>query len=318
MFIKLHVLPLFFLFLISTPALFADDIKSQKPIQIITNDWSSQIVLSKVLGKVYQSLGYTVKYPFYPVDKQFGAMNLGWAHVQVEIWEGTMLEDFTHVNKKHVVRAGVHDAKTREEWWYPAYVKELCPGLPDYKALKKCSYIFATKESKGKGVYLGGPWEKPDALMVRALGLDFIIKTAKNSDELTHYIENAYTEKKPILVFNWTPNWTELVYKGEFVEFPVHTKECETDPAWGENSFYTYDCGNPKEALLFKGAWDGMQKEWPCAFSILKNMNLTNRMIAYAAYLVDVKHMSYNEAAAAWIKHYNDEVKSWIPQTCTH
>lgn len=305
------------LLFLSLSVLYAEAVKSQKPIQIILNDWSSQIVLSKVLGRVYESVGYRVEYPFYTVEKQFGAMNLGWAHVQVEIWEGTMLEDFEYVSKKSVVRAGVHDAKTREEWWYPSYVKALCPGLPDWRALKQCSHIFATEESQGKGVYMGGPWEKPDAQMVRALGLDFIIKTAKDSDELTRYIEAAYAEKRPIVVFNWTPNWTELVYEGEFVEFPLHTEACENDPAWGENSFFTHDCGNPKDALLFKGAWKGMESEWPCAFEILKNMNLTNEMVARAAYLVDVKHMSYDEAAEAWFEHYADKVKEWIPETCS-
>ena len=26
-----------------------------------------------------------------------------------------------------------------EEWWYPEYMKEKCPGLPDWEALKKCA-----------------------------------------------------------------------------------------------------------------------------------------------------------------------------------
>lgn len=306
-----------FLVLLLTPRLLpAWEAESTEPIKIVVNDWSSQIVLSRVLGNLYASMGYKVEYPFYTTDKQFGAMNLGWAHVQVEVWEGTMAKDFERVERKNVVRAGTHRAKTREEWWYPAYVEAMCPGLPDWRALKKCGAIFATEKSGGKGVYHGGPWEKPDALMTRALGLDFIIETAKDSDELTAILEAAYKKKEPVLLFNWTPNWTELVYEGAFVEFPPYDPACETDPAWGVNDFYTHDCGNPKDGALFKGAWKGMSTKWPCAYAILERMDLDNRMIAEAAYLVDYKKLDYETAARRWAKKYEEAMKQWIPDRC--
>ena len=44
-----------------------------------------------------------------------------------------------------------------EEWWYPEYMKEKCPGLPDWEALKKCAEQFSTPETAPKGRYLGGP-----------------------------------------------------------------------------------------------------------------------------------------------------------------
>jgi hypothetical protein len=31
-----------------------------------------------------------------------------------------------------VIDAATHDAKTREDWWYPSYVEDVCPGLPDF------------------------------------------------------------------------------------------------------------------------------------------------------------------------------------------
>lgn len=305
-----------YLFVFMTSSILAEDIKSNEPIKIIINDWSSQIVLSKVTGKILESIGYKVEYPFYTIDEQFGALNLGWAHVQMEIWEGTMHEDFLQVQKKHVIDLGTHNAKTREEWWYPNYVKDLCPGLPNWEALKECSAIFSNAESEGKGVFLGGPWERPDEMMTRALGLDFMIKTAKDSDEITRYIEEAVKEKKPILVFNWTPNWTELVYEGEFVEFPAYAAECETNPKWGLNDFYTYDCGNPKDGTLSKGAWRGIIKKWPCAYAVLQNIDFSNSMIAQAAYLVDYKKMSYEDAAEEWIKKYRQTIDKWIPSSC--
>ncbi|WDP88443.1 MAG: ABC transporter substrate-binding protein [Desulfobacter sp.] len=298
--------------------LHAEEVKTSNPIKIIVNDWTSQIVLSKILGSIYESIGYKVEYPFYTVDKQFGAMNFGWAHIQVEIWEGTMLDAFENVKKKNVVEVGLHPAKTREEWWYPSYVKKRCPGLPDYRALNRCSKLFASPTSSGKGVYLGGPWEKPDAKRIKALGLNFIIKIAKDSDELTAIMQEAVKNQRPIVMFNWTPNWTDFAYDGEFVEFPVYEKACETNPKWGINPLFTHDCGNPKGGRLFKGAWKGVEKQWPCAHKILENMKMTNRMIAEAAYLVDIEKKTYDQAAEIWIKRHQDAVNSWFPSTCFH
>lgn len=314
--LTVSLLILFSLF--HTSRIDAGEVKSAKPIKIIVNDWTSQIVNSKILGTVYESVGYTVEYPFYAVDKQFGAMNLGWAHIQVEIWEGTMLNAFENVKQKNVVEAGLHPAQTREEWWYPSYVKQSCPGLPDYRALNECAHLFATPTSHGKGVYIGGPWEKPDAKRIKALGLNFIIEIAKNSDELTALLQTAVKNQTPIVMFNWTPNWTDFAYDGEFVEFPAYEKACESDPKWGVNPLFTYDCGNPKGGRLFKGAWKGVKTEWPCAYQILENMKMTNHMIAEAAFLVDIEHKTHDQAAKIWIERHQDIVKSWIPPSCSH
>ncbi|MCG8551210.1 MAG: glycine/betaine ABC transporter substrate-binding protein, partial [Desulfobacterales bacterium] len=187
-----------------------------------------------------------------------------------------------------------------------------------YRALNKCANLFATPASYGKGVYIGGPWEKPDAKRIKALGLDFVIRAAKNSDELTAALQGAVKNKTPIVMFNWTPNWTDFAHEGEFVEFPAHETLCESDPKWGINPLLTHDCGNPKDGRLFKGAWKGLKEQWPCAYKILENIKMTNRMIAEAAFLVDIEHKTHDQAARIWINRHQDTVKSWIPSSCSH
>jgi glycine betaine/proline transport system substrate-binding protein len=46
-------------------------------------------------------------------------------------------------------------------------VEDVCPGLPDWHALKtvlarikNCAAIFQRPDLKGNGVYFAGPWEK--------------------------------------------------------------------------------------------------------------------------------------------------------------
>jgi glycine betaine/proline transport system substrate-binding protein len=106
--------------------------ESNEPIRIITNNWSSQIVLSTILGEIYSRRGYIVEYVELTSQEQWGRLHRGHEHVQVEVWEGTMKEDFERVSKfGNLLDAGDHNAKTREEWWYPSYVEKTCPLQAD-------------------------------------------------------------------------------------------------------------------------------------------------------------------------------------------
>ena len=79
------------------------------------------------------------------------------------------------------------------------------------------------------------------------------------------------------MVFNWTPNFAEAVWPGEFVEFPAWEDGCDTDPAVGPNPDALYDCGNPATGYLKKAAWDGMEEKWPTAYCVLTKISFTNR-----------------------------------------
>ncbi len=289
-----------------------------KPIRIVTNNWTSQIVLAKVAGGLFASMGYQVEYVPTSTADQWGALRHGAAHVQVEVWEGTMSDMFSRmVNSGGMVDAGTHDAKTREEWWYPAYVEDVCPGLPDWKALKACAALFQAPDmNDGVGVYFAGPWEKPDAARIRALGLNFRVNVLKNGDDLWVQLKAAAKVQRPIVLFNWTPNWVESRFEGRFIEFPDHAPACETDPSWGVSKEFLYDCGNPKGGWLKKAAWSGMEAQWQCAFRTLKNMNVDNIHIASAAALVDVDNLTHDQAAARWLEENNALSNSWIPADC--
>lgn len=291
--------------------------KSQDPIIVIENDWTSQVVMANLLKQLLQDQGYHVSLRKLKTDKQWGEISRGWAHIQVEVWQGTMEEMFHRVVKSGGIDAGNHDATTREDWWYPLYVEKLCPGLPNWQALKNCAEIFATPSSGGKGRYLGGPWEKPDKARIRALGLDFVIERVNEGDELWVELDKAYKNKDPIILFNWTPNWVESKYHGKFVEFPEYDPKCEKDKTWGISKIWKYDCGNPKNGWLKKLAWEGVAEKWPCAFKLLTNFKMTNSMIAELSSLVDSQGLSLKEAALKWKQENKTIWQNWLPETCT-
>ena len=125
--------------MVSTSAL-ADVPESTDPIQVIDNNWSSQKVLARVAQQMLEQIGYKAELVTLDTQSQFAAMGTGDAHIQMEVWEGSMNASFMkEVEAGRMIDGGSHTATTREEWWYPNYVEEVCPGLPDYKALNDCA-----------------------------------------------------------------------------------------------------------------------------------------------------------------------------------
>ncbi len=137
-----------------------------------------------------------------------------------------------------------------EEWWYPAYMVEKCPGLPNWEALKDpaCAEAFSTPETAPDGRYLGGPvtWGGFDEERVEALELPFEVIHAGTDAALFAELESAYQRKAPVMLWIYAPHWAPIKYEGEWVEFPPYEPACYEDPAWGMNPDATHDCGKPR------------------------------------------------------------------------
>jgi len=288
--------------------------ESDDPIIIPTHNWSSQIVMSHVVGNIYEEMGYTVDYVSTDSQAVYEAVRLGDVTLELEVWEGAFGVAFNEaLSKGGIVDAGDHDAVTREDWWYPAYVEEVCPGLPDWEALNACAELFAAPETAPNGRFLGGPvdWLKHDAERVEALGMDFTVVNAGSASALWAELAAAEKRKQPIVLFNWTPNFIEALYEGKFVEFPEHMDGCKDDPAVGPNPEMTYDCGNPADGYLKKAAWDGMEAKWPKAYATLEKISFTNAQIAEMAKLVDIDELEPEEAAEVWLEENEAVWKPW-------
>ncbi|MBI6629697.1 ABC transporter substrate-binding protein [Pontibaca salina] len=286
---------------------------SSDPIIIPVHNWSSQIVMSNIFGEMLESIGNNVEYVSTDSQAVYEAVRLGDVTLELEVWEGAFAASFDAAREKGGIHdAGDHDAITREEWWYPEWTKEACPGLPDWEALNECSAVFSTPETGDKGRFLGGPvdWLKHDQERVDGLGLDFVVVNAGSASALWAEVAAAERNKTPIVLFNWTPNFAEAVWPGEFVEFPAWEEGCDTDPSVGVNPDVTYDCGNPADGYLKKAAWDGMEDKWPRAYCVLQNVSFTNPQIAEMAKLVDIDEMEPEDAAIAWME---ENEKAWKP-----
>ncbi|MGB3147268.1 MAG: ABC transporter substrate-binding protein [Paracoccaceae bacterium] len=287
---------------------------SADPINIVTNNWTSQLVLSNVIGQILQSQGLNVEYKSSDTQLQFTAIAAGDMDFQVEVWEGSMAESFEKSLADGAVDYGANDAVTREDWWYPSYMNEMCPGLPDWKALDGCAKMFATAETGDKGRFVGPPadWGKHYSERIQALNMNFQEVPVGQAATLWAELQAAYDRQEPVVLFNWTPNFIEAKFEGQFVEFPKFEPACYTDPAWGENPDAIYDCGAPEKGYLKKVGSQRIAEMWPTADAILRKVSFTNPQIAAAAAMVDVDGMTPEEAATAWIAENEATWKAWV------
>ena len=292
--------------------------ESTDPIKLTLHDWTGQLITTRLMGDVLQKAGYNVEYVQADYLAQFAGLETGDLDVAMEMWETTgrdAMDASTATGKTEVF--GPTGMKAKEEWWYPAYMKELCPGLPNWEALKDpaCAEAFSTAETAPKGRYLGGPvtWGGFDDERVEALDLPFEVIHAGTDAALFAELESAYQREAPIMLWIYAPHWAPAKYEGEWVEFPEYTAECYTDPAWGSNLDMAYDCGKPF-GEIWKVGWAGVKDKWPGAYEAIKAFTIDNEEMGKMITEVDLDGKTVEEVTDAWMAANEGRWKAWIGQ----
>jgi len=287
--------------------------ESDEPIILTLHDWSGQYITTTIMGNVLKSMGYNVEYVQADYLAQFAGIETGDLTVAMELWDTTAAEALAaSVATGNTIDLGETGMQAKEEWWYPIYMKEQCPGLPDWQALNACAELFATPETGSKGRYLGGPvtWGGYDDERVEALDMDFEVIHAGTDAALFAELESAYQRKAPFLGWVYAPHWAPAKYEGEWVEFPPYSAECYNDPSVGLNPDMAYDCGKPS-GLVRKAGWAGGEAIWPCAYQAIRAFRIDNATMGELVAEVDLDGVSVDEAVDAWMGANEATWQSW-------
>lgn len=290
--------------------------ESKDPIKITLNDWTGELISAHLMGGILKKAGYNVEYVQADYLAQFAGIGTGDLHVAPEVWATTAQEALdAAVATGNVENLGGSGMQAREDWWFPDYMKEKCPGLPAWEALKACGEAFSTPETAPKGRYLGGPvtWGGYDEERVQALDLPFEVIHAGTDAAMFAELKSAYERKAPIILWIYEPHWAPIKYKGSFVEFPKYEKACYEDPAWGVNKDAKYDCAKPR-GDIYKAAWVGMKKKWPGAYEIVKAYKNDNKTIGELAAKVDLDGKTVEDVANEWVDANEAVWKPWVKQ----
>ena len=285
---------------------------SSEPIVIPIHNWSSQVVMAYVIGGMFETMGNNVEYV--PADTQavYESIRNGDVTISHEVWQSTFGKSFYNAMAKGgVIDAGTHAATTLEEMGVPTWVieEDLCPGLPNWEALKDCSANFTTADSEGKGRWLEGPQSWHGNLMperLEALGLadKWTVKFAGGADALWTELEAAKKEKRGTVVFNWMPNFNHA--EGfTFIDFPSYEEGCRIEDGVDGK------CGSPV-GWLKKAANYKFPRSHPAAYTAFSKLSFTTKQIGEMASLVDIDKMDHKDAAAQWLK---DNESTWMAWT---
>ncbi len=302
--------------LVLAPVGAAADVESTDPIKLTLHDWTGQFITTKIMGEVLKKAGYNIEYVQADYIAQFAGLKTGDLHVAMEIWETTGRDAMDEATATGTVEnLGETGMQAIEEWWYPSYMAEKCPGLPNWEALldETCAEAFSTAETAPNGRYLGGPvtWGGYDDERAEALNLPFEVVHAGTDAALFAELESAYQRQAPIMLWVYAPHWAPVKYDGEWVEFPAYTAECYGDPAWGTNSDAAYDCGKPR-GPIWKVASTVVKEKWPGAHAAIKAFNITNDEMGDMVADVDLNGREVDEVVAEWISNNEARWSTWI------
>lgn len=290
--------------------------ESTDPIKLTLHDWTGQLITTQLMGEVLKKAGYNVEYVQADYLAQFAGLETGDLHVAMEIWETTgrdAMDASTATGNVEVL--GATGMQAKEEWWYPLYMKEKCPGLPNWEALKDpaCAEAFSTAETAPKGRYLGGPvtWGGFDEERIAALDLPFEVIHAGTDAALFAELESAYQRQDPVMLWVYAPHWAPAKFEGEWVEFPTYEAACYTDPAWGGNPDATHDCGKPF-GDIWKVGWSGVKDKWPGAHKAIQAFTIDNAAMGQMITEVDLNGKAIEAVVADWIAANEATWSAWI------
>ncbi len=295
---------------------FAFEPESDQTIKLMQADWTSMLVNTEILNIILSTYGYDVEKVIADDSARYPGFESGDLTMAVETWQTTQDKAFNaSVGTGKVLDMGELGPHAREDWWYPAYMADLCPGLPDWQALKACAEAFCAPETAPKGRYLGAPvsWGGFDEERIEALDLPFEVVHAGTDAAMFAELQSAYERKAPIILWVYTPHWAPSVFEGSFVEFPAYEEACYSDPAWGLNPDKAYDCGKP-QGWIKKMAWAEGEKVWPCAYEILRNFTMDGDEVGNLVYKVDVEGQTVEDVAMAWATENEAKWREWA--TC--
>ena len=290
------------------------EVESTDPIKLTLHDWTGQLITTNIMAAVLEEAGYNVELVQADYLAQFPGLESGDLHIAMELWETTAAEAMAaSLATGNTVSFGPTGMEGKEEWWYPIYMKEQCPGLPDWKALNDCAAAFATPETAPKGRYLGGPvtWGGFDEERVAALGLNYEVIHAGTDAAMFAELESAYQRQAPILLWIYAPHWAPIKYEGEWVDFPPYSDACYNDASVGENPNATHDCGKPTGGI-YKVGWSGLAEKWPGAAKAITAFQMTNDDMGAMVGKVDVDGMAIEDVVDEWMTANEAAWSTWI------
>ncbi|WP_119461120.1 ABC transporter substrate-binding protein [Rhodospirillaceae bacterium SYSU D60014] len=285
-----------------------------EPIRLAMVEWTGARITTEIAGNVLERMGYEVEYVTAGNYPQFTALADGSLHATLEVWTNNAGELYPKLKEAgKIVDIGPLGLETREGWMYPVHMKSICPGLPDWKALKDCANQLATAETFPNGRILSYPadWGTRSVDMIKGLDIPFEALPAGSEGALVAELKAAVQTEKPLVMMFWAPHWVLAEVDVEWVDLPKYEPACTEDPSWGPNPNAVNDCG-VSPPLVNKAAWTGFEKKWPAAWEFLKNFQMDAKEQEKLMLRIDQQGEDLEAATTAWVEENKAVWEPWV------
>lgn len=289
--------------------------ESDGTIKIVVTDATGQIFMSYIIGRMLEDVGYPVEYVAAGYYPQVQGLADGDLHLTPSLWSSNMGEGWVDLfDSGQVLDSGETHHAGVEAWYANDSALEACPGLDqDWKVLNDCAEAFATAETFPKGRFLDYPieWGNTNEKRIAALDLPLVSQPAGSEGALISEIKAADDRKEPLLIQFWAPHGAFAEHNLTPVPLPEYTEGCNDDPAVGINPNATYDC-DWAAARVWKGAWPGVKSNWPLAYGIFENFQMTGDDLAQVMNAVDTLGGDVDQYVDGWMKDNEDRWRAWV------
>jgi glycine betaine/proline transport system substrate-binding protein len=288
---------------------------TNQPITIATIDSSDADFIAHVYGGMLERFGFNVEYLRIDYTAMIPALETGDLDVSTSIWDTTTWPSVSNaMADRTAVNYGSTGVAVKEGWWYPKYLEEVCPGLPDYTALQApdCVAALTTAETAPKGRYIDAPadWETDSALRMEALGLDYEVISSGSAVTMIASMRAAVDRQEPVFGFGMLPHWYFAATPGDFVKLPPNDPACYDDASFGPNPDATYDCGF-SVGFIWKMANTDFAQKSPQAARLLHLLQLNTDDVAAATGKIENDGLPIETVAAQWLDANQDTWMSW-------
>lgn len=285
-----------------------------EPIKLAISEWTGQHITTHIAGSILKSMGYQVEYITAGNYPQFTALGDGDLSASLEVWLNNAGDIYPKMKEAgKIVDIGELGLETREGWMYPKHMEEVCPGLPDWKALIDCKEALVTAETFPQGRILDYPadWGTRSVDMIKGFGLDYKAVPAGSEGALVAELKSAATQKTPLVMMFWSPHWVFAEVDAGWVEMPKYEPACWDDPAWGPNPNEVGDCGVDLP-ITMKVAWTGFEEKWSAAYALLAAFQMNTADQEKMMKAIDQDGEKIEDVVSAYVAAQKDTWTPWV------
>jgi glycine betaine/proline transport system substrate-binding protein len=274
-------------------------------IKIAINEWTGQNLTAHIAGKLLEKLGYKVEYVTAGTLPQFTGIASGSLSLSPEVWPSNLGDVYPKAKAEgKLEEIGELGLQTRDGWIYTLDTKAVCPGLPDWTALKNpsCVQALATPETFPNGRLLDYPadWGSASAPELKNADIPFTTVPAGSEGSLIAELQAATAAHKPLLMRFWAPHWVLAEVPVEWLKMPP----CD------ENNLAECIVAPP----VIKVVWSGFAERWPAGYALMKSLQVHADDQQKMIYAVDKRGKSLDAAVDEWMDQHQSDWQAWFKE----